>query len=69
MGEVIKRPKQIGLEKLYKYMKELKAMSNPEMIPFQEVLIVVSCLRFWCVRIMMVRIRLCIEELELMGLM
>ena len=48
----MKRPEKIGLEKVRKYMKELKAMNNPGVIPFQEVPIVVSCLRLWCVCIM-----------------
>ena len=42
MGEVMKRPEQIGIQKVRKYMKELKAMSNPGVSPFQEVLAVVS---------------------------
>ena len=42
MGEVMKRPEEIGLEKVCKYMKELKVMSDPGVIPFQEVMIVVS---------------------------
>ena len=49
LGKVMKRPEQIKLEKVCKYMKEFTAMNDPGVISFQEVLIVVRCLRFWCV--------------------
>ena len=55
MGEVMKRPEQIGIKKVLKYIKEWKAMNSPGVTPFQEVLIVVSklfnilvCVHYGC---------------------
>ena len=42
MCEVCKRPEAIGVSKVKRYVKELKAMCIPGVMPFQEVLMVVS---------------------------
>ena len=42
MTEICKRPEQLGVRDVRKYMKELRAMCYPGVMPFQEVLIVVS---------------------------
>ena len=42
MNEACKRPEQLGIKDVRKYMKELRAMSFPGIMPFQEILIIVS---------------------------
>ena len=42
MAEVNKRPEQLEFEKVKRYNKELKAMNEPGVFPFQEILLVVS---------------------------
>ena len=44
MTEVCKQPERIGVRKIKTYLKELKAMSEPGVLPMQEVLLVVSLL-------------------------
>ena len=44
MNEVCKRPERLGMQNGRRYMKELRAMCSPGIMPFPEVLFIVSLL-------------------------